>query len=427
MNSRTISLGEGQTLRIVNSSPDALELESIWTGDGQKPTRHYHPRQDERFEIVTGQLTVEIGAEPARVLRAGDTVDVPRGTVHRMWNSGPDTASALWRVAPRLHTDEMFKHIDQGLSPLRIATLLWRYRNEYRLRLRPWAERSSTDRSCGPRGGVGSCEVFAPGGAARGGSVDDSQVEAYLARIGAARPAATDAAALRELQVRHLHTVPFENLSIHLGEDITLTADALFGKIVTRRRGGFCYELNGAFAALLTALGYRVTLMAARVGTPDGLSPPFDHVALRVDLDEPWLVDVGFGRFSHFPLRLDVRTGQPEPGGVFRVVETVDGDLDVYRDDELEYRLEQRPRTLAECVPTCWFQQTSPDSHFTRSLVCSRLTDTGRITLSDRTIVDTANGQRTERVLETDESVLATYLDQFGIALDRLPPTPAPR
>lgn len=255
--------------------------------------------------------------------------------------------------------------------------------------------------------------------------MDDSQTEAYLARIGAPRPTAADAAALRELQVLHLHAVPFENLSIHLGEDIILSTDALFDKIVTRRRGGFCYELNGAFAALLSALGYPVTLLAVRVATPDGLSPPFDHLALRVDLDEPWLVDVGFGRFSHFPLRLDVRTEQPEPGGTFRVVETVDGDLDVYRDGELGYRLELRRRTLAEFVPTCWFHRTSPDSHFTRSLICSRLTDTGRITLSDRTFVDTANGHRTERVLETDESVLAAYRDDFGIDLDHLPPAPA--
>ncbi len=257
--------------------------------------------------------------------------------------------------------------------------------------------------------------------------MDDSEAEAYLARIGAARPTAADVAALRELQVRHLHTVPFENLSIHLGEDITLSTDALFAKIVTRRRGGFCYELNGAFAALLSAFGYPVTLLAARVATPDGLSPPFDHMALRVDLDEPWLVDVGFGRFSHFPLRLDLRTEQPEPGGTFRVAEAAAGDLDVYRDGELQYRLEQRPRTLPEFVPTCWFNRTSPDSHFTRSLVCSRLTGTGRITLSDRTFVDTADGHRTERVLETDDAVLATYRDDFGIDLDHVPPTPAPQ
>jgi len=256
--------------------------------------------------------------------------------------------------------------------------------------------------------------------------VNESQVDAYLTRIGAARPEATDAAALRDLQVRHLRTVPFENLSIHLGEEITLGADALFDKIVTRRRGGFCYELNGAFAALLSALGYRVTLLSARAGAPDGFGPPFDHLALRVDLGEPWLVDVGFGRFSHFPLRLDVRAEQPEPGGTFRVVEADDGDLDVFRDGQPEYRLEQRPRVLADFVPTCWFHRTSPDSHFTRSLVCSRLTGTGRITLSGRTLVETVDGKRAERALATDADVLAAYRDEFGIALDRVPRAPAP-
>lgn len=256
--------------------------------------------------------------------------------------------------------------------------------------------------------------------------MDEPQVDAYLARIGAARPAATDAAVLRDLQVRHLRTVPFENLSIHLGEEITLAGDALFDKIVARRRGGFCYELNGAFAALLSALGYPVTLMSARVATADGFGPPFDHLALRVDLGEPWLVDVGFGRFSHFPLRLDVRTEQPDPGGTFLLIETDDGDVDVFRDGEPEYRLEQRPRALADFVPTCWFHRTSPDSHFTRSLICSRLTHTGRITLSGRTFVDTVDGRRAERVLDTDEDVLAAYRDEFGIALDRLPPAPAP-
>jgi N-hydroxyarylamine O-acetyltransferase len=256
--------------------------------------------------------------------------------------------------------------------------------------------------------------------------VDESQVDAYLARIGAGRPAVADAVALRELQLRHLSTVPFENLSIHLGEDIVLAEDALFDKIVGRWRGGFCYEVNGLFSALLTALGYRVTLLSARPAGQHGFGPPFDHLALRVDLDEPWLVDVGFGRFSNYPLRLDVRTEQPEPAGTFLVVETADGDLDVSRDGEPEYRIEQRPRELADFAPTCWYQRTSPDSHFTKSLVCSRLTSTGRITLSGRLLIDTTGGQRTERALETDAEVLATYRDLFGIGLDRVPPAPVP-
>src|SRR5579863_4375985 len=97
---------------------------------------------------------------------------------------------------------------------------------------------------------------------------------------------------LRVLQLAHLRAVPFENLSIHMGEPILLSLETLFQKIVARRRGGFCHELNGAFAGLLDALGYPVQILSARVFGSAGLGPPFDHMALRVDLEHPWLVDV---------------------------------------------------------------------------------------------------------------------------------------
>lgn len=257
--------------------------------------------------------------------------------------------------------------------------------------------------------------------------LDPRRVEAYLDRIAATRPERAGADALRDLQLRHLRAVPFENLSVHLGEDIRLTEDALFDKIVTRRRGGFCYELNGAFAALLASLGYPVTLLAARAFGPQGVGPPFDHLALRVDLDQPWLADVGFGRFSHHPLRLDLRGEQPDPEGTFRVEATPDGDLDVLCDGQPQYRLEPRPRALADFTPTCWFHRTSPDSHFTRSIVCSRLTDTGRVSLSGRSFIETVAGHRNERILDADDEVLAAYRTSFGIVLDRLPPEPGRR
>src|SRR5437763_12528188 len=122
-------------------------------------------------------------------------------------------------------------------------------------------------------------------------------VDGYLARIGAARPEAPTAKALAELHERHVLAVPFENLSVHWREPIVLEDDALVDKIARRRRGGFCYELNGAFAALLRALGFPVTLLAGKVYGDGEFGPPFDHLALRVDLGEPWLADVGFGRF----------------------------------------------------------------------------------------------------------------------------------
>jgi N-hydroxyarylamine O-acetyltransferase len=253
--------------------------------------------------------------------------------------------------------------------------------------------------------------------------MNEASVTAYLERLGLPHPDRPDAEYLRRLHARHVRTVPFENLSIHLGEDVPLDEDALFDKIITRRRGGYCYEVNGLFAALLRALGYRVSLQAVRVhGGDSGFGPPFDHLALRVDLEEPWLVDVGFGRHAEFPLRLDDRGEQKDPGGVFRIEETPDGDLDVHRDGTPEYRIEQRPRELADFTIAHGFQRYSPASHFRRSPFCTILTDTGMITLAGRRLIATTqDGVRSEETLEDDAQVLAAYRTHFGLTLDRVP------
>jgi N-hydroxyarylamine O-acetyltransferase len=255
--------------------------------------------------------------------------------------------------------------------------------------------------------------------------MDAAALAAYLDRIEAARPAVLDAAALGALHLAHQRAVPFENLSIHLGEPISLGEADLIPKIVTRRRGGFCYELNGAFALLLEGLGARVRRVAARAYGGEGRPGPlFDHLALVVHLPDgsgPWLADVGFGSHSSYPLRYDGRDGQDDPGGRFVLADAPDGDVDVAKDGEPQYRIERRERALADFVPTCWWQQTSPDSHFTWSTICSRLTAEGRISLSGRTLIQTSGGARTEQDLGTDGAVLAAYREHFGIVLDRVP------
>ena len=254
--------------------------------------------------------------------------------------------------------------------------------------------------------------------------MDGEAAAGYLRRIGMARPAAGDAAALHALHQAHQWAVPFENLSIHLGEPISLEPGDLFGKIVTRRRGGFCYELNGLFALLLEALGMRVQRVAARVYGGGELSPPFDHLALFVqpaDGSGPWLADVGFGRHSVYPLRLGRRDEQDDPAGRFQLAAADGGDLDVLKDGEPQYRIEPRERSLADFVPTCWWQQTSPQSHFVQGPVCTLPTDGGRVTISGRTLIETSGGSRTETELASDDALLAAYRDRFGIVLDRAP------
>ncbi len=230
---------------------------------------------------------------------------------------------------------------------------------------------------------------------------------------------------LQDLQRSHLQSVPFESLSIHLAERISLAEDALFDKIVARRRGGFCYELNGLFAELLTALGYEVTRLAASVYTGQSVGPPLDHLALRVAADgERWLVDVGFGAFAQHPLRFDVRGDQADPAGTYRIEQLDNGDVVVSENGAPTYLLEPRPRQLAEFTPTCWWQQTSPESHFTIAPICSILTEDGRVTVRGRTLIETTSELRSERDVDDDAELLTIYRDRFGIELDRVPRPP---
>jgi len=241
-------------------------------------------------------------------------------------------------------------------------------------------------------------------------------VERYLERIGHRGPVAPTLEILRKIHLAHLMTVPFENLSVRCGEDIVLNESRLFEKIVLRRRGGFCYELNGLFSALLETLGFRVARLAGRVGA-DGI--PFDHMALRVDLDEPWLADVGFGDSFLLPLRLEAR--EPQQGGCGRRyrIDPADGGLLLVREEpegwQRQYLFTLETWPLSAFEDGCRHHRTSPESPFTRKTVVSRATETGRITLSERRLIVTSSGKRTETVVEDDAAVSRVLAEQFRI------------
>ena len=247
-------------------------------------------------------------------------------------------------------------------------------------------------------------------------------VERYLARIGYAGPREPTITMLRGLHLAHLYSVPFENLDIGLGRPIVLDEQAVFDKIVVRRRGGFCYELNGLFAALLRALGFRVTLLAARDVAADGaLGPEFDHLTLRVDLAEPWLADVGWGDSFLEPLRLDAREGQPDHGRVYRIVQEEERRRLQQRDGdgswESHYQFTLQPRAWSDFAETCRYHQTSAQSTFTQRRVCTLATPTGRATLSDQRLIVTAEGVRQETPLTDEVAVDAVLRERFGIVI----------
>ena len=247
-------------------------------------------------------------------------------------------------------------------------------------------------------------------------------ISAYLQRLSYTGPITPTAETLRALHLSHLLTIPFENLDIHLGRPIVPDEVAFFRKIVTEQRGGFCYELNGLFAALLQALGFDVTLLSARVAGEDGsFGPEFDHLTVLVQLEERWLADVGFGDSFREPLRLDEPGEQVQVGGSYRLSQ--EGEAWIYssRDEDNvwqpEYRFSLQPRQLADFAPMCHYQQTSPQSHFTQKRICSLATPDGRLTLSDFRLIVTRHGRREEQGIADQAAYEAVLRDYFGITL----------
>ncbi|MFI2431536.1 arylamine N-acetyltransferase [Streptomyces sp. NPDC018693] len=254
----------------------------------------------------------------------------------------------------------------------------------------------------------------------------DAQVAAYLDRIGADRPEKPDLEALRRIQERHCLTVPFENLDYHLDTDIHMDERAV-DKIVYRRRGGGCYEVNPALGLLLRSLGYEVEILPGQVYRPEGPGPFLGHLALRVRLEGfDWLVDAGFGRNSRHPLRFDVTEPQSDPHGTYEVRPDDEfGGHEVLLNGRPLYRLGDRTVRIADFAPTLWWWRTAPESPFLQDLFCSLPTeDGGRITLKGNQLTVAGADGRTTVELADDEAVLAAYREHFGITLDRLPRQP---
>jgi N-hydroxyarylamine O-acetyltransferase len=247
-------------------------------------------------------------------------------------------------------------------------------------------------------------------------------VSAYLDRIAYTGPISPTLDVLRNLHRHHMLSVPFENLDIALGRKIVCDEDAFIDKIVERRRGGFCYELNGAFAGLLRAIGFKVTLLSARVSRDDGSQgPEFDHLALRLDLEEPWLADVGFGDSFIEPLQLRFVAEQHEDGWMYRVVDCGDSFWmeRADRDDiwKRQYSFTLTPRSLDDFADMCRYHQTSAESPFTRKSICSMATLGGRITVAERKLILTRQRTKEERLLTSDEEWRMALKDHFGVVL----------
>lgn len=230
-----------------------------------------------------------------------------------------------------------------------------------------------------------------------------------------------DAASLKLLQKKHLLNIPFENLDIHWKRPIILDSENFYQKIITEKRGGFCYELNGIFNELLKEIGFQTKIISARVFGRDGnFGAECDHLAILVKIgEEEFLVDVGFGDFSAEPLKFVLDIEQIDENGTFLIRKFDDEYFEVVKKDgeiwQSEYIFKDSARDLSEFSEMCNFHQTSSESHFARGKLCSIMTEKGRKTLIDKMFIETKNGERSEKVINFKAEFYEILEREFGI------------
>ncbi|XP_069840542.1 arylamine N-acetyltransferase, pineal gland isozyme NAT-3-like isoform X2 [Dendropsophus ebraccatus] len=252
-------------------------------------------------------------------------------------------------------------------------------------------------------------------------------LKAYLQRVNMTDTGPPSLSELRELHRHHVHSVPFESLSIHSGEKIIFDISWIFDKIVVRHRGGFCFENNGLFLWVLQQLGYQPRVLAARVRNPKNgtYTPPFSHLIMTVELEgRRWLCDVGFGEGISEPVPLEAGWEEEQDSGVFRL--RVEGDeWHMERKEEESWRCLYK-FTLEEWIfedfrGMCEYLQTSATSLFVQKSFCSLLRPYGRLTyLGHRlTSIEYTKGGGSVKTTQdlTDEEIPEILKDKFGTVL----------
>jgi N-hydroxyarylamine O-acetyltransferase len=238
-------------------------------------------------------------------------------------------------------------------------------------------------------------------------------LQGYLNRIGFEGDPRPDQATLRSIHRNHLLSIPFENLDVLLGRRVDLDIMRIYDKLVTRRRGGWCYEMNGLLGWALEAIGFEVTPLAGGVGRSlEGDFKVGNHLLLLVDGE--WLADVGFGNGLHEPVRLE--EGEFSQRGFRSSLERVDGEWWRYRNSagqDFDFRVERADEGLL--AVKCEYLRTSPDSGFTQNLVAMRhLPD--RVEVLRNSVRSTEHPDRVERaVLRDSDELVETLRRVFGI------------
>ena len=247
--------------------------------------------------------------------------------------------------------------------------------------------------------------------------MNDEQLARYLERIGHGWHVRPKLPTLRSLHRAHVTTIPFENLDVQLGLVPSIEPDAIFEKLVERRRGGWCYEMNGLFGAALTAIGFDVMRISCSVMRQDGGAERMGtHLALIVECDGSWLCDVGFGGSLLEPLPLAAGERVDAPYTV-SLEQTEDGYWRFTERAETPFGYDFRAEATDEALLVAkrdW-QSTHPDSNFTRNFVAMKRGQDSHLILRGRVLTELGPEGRATRTLANADEFVATLAERFGI------------
>ena len=249
-------------------------------------------------------------------------------------------------------------------------------------------------------------------------------IDTYLDRIGLSDLPPATLQGLHLLQDHHMRAVPFENLDVLIGRPLDLSIDALFDKIVTRRRGGYCFELNTLYAELLRAMGFDAVPMMARVwyGRPDG-TPPRTHLVYRLEIEgRTWVTDVGFGgRAARTPLLLTDERPVDDGDGLIRIQPDSNFGYRVARDVDgvwiNQYSVETTPAPWSDILCGNHWTENHPSSKFRHGIGVGLFTREGRTSFYSGQFARRGQTKDVMPVTEYD-AVIALLRTEFGLALD---------
>lgn len=230
-------------------------------------------------------------------------------------------------------------------------------------------------------------------------------------------------ACLSTLHRCHVMTIPFEALDVQLNRKISLELHDVYTKVVSKKRGGFCYELNYLFYSFLSKIGFNCFMVSSKIFDDVAYGPDFDHMSVIVRLEEDWLVDVGFGDLFIEPIKVHVMDIQPDQFKKYKIVQKENDQylltesLKDKNDFKKKYIFDLTKRSIVEFADQCYYKQYAPESYFVKNRVCTLPTEFGRKTIMNDLFKVKYKGEVQETIIKDDAQYIELLHSEFGITL----------